>query len=280
METGVSADSTARPRRDSGGHTEGMTTKGDEMKIVVIGGTGLIGSKLVEKLNASKHEAIAASPDTGVNTITGEGLSEALEGADVVVDVANAPDWEDSAVMDFFLTSTRNTVAAEAAAGVGHHVALSIVGTDRLTDSGYFRAKLAQEETVKAGAVPYTILRATQFFEFIGRLADLSSDGEVINLPPAFVQPESADDVAATLADLAVHEPLNAIVELAGPEQFRLDELARRVLIAKNDERLVRTDAHAPYSGAQLQTDSLTPGPNARIAPTRFEDWLGQSVPA
>ena len=161
-----------------------------------------------------------------------------------------------------------------------HHVALSVVGTDRLQKSGYFRAKLAQEETVKAGAVPYTILRATQFFEFIGRLADMSSNGEVINLSPAFIQPESADDVAATLADLAVHEPVNGIVELAGPEQFRLDELARRVLIANKDERLVRTDAHAPYSGAQLKTNSLTPGPNARIAPTRFEDWLRQSVPA
>jgi uncharacterized protein YbjT (DUF2867 family) len=249
------------------------------MKIVVIGGTGLIGSKLVEKLSADGHEALAASPDTGVNTITGEGLAESLEGADVVVDVANAPLWEDSAVMDFFLTSTRNTLAAEAAAGVKHHVVLSIVGTDRLPESGYFRAKLAQEEAVKAGDVPYSILRATQFFEFIGRIADSSSDGEVINLPPAFVQPESADDVAAALADLAVHEPLNGIVELAGPEQFRLDELARRVLLAGNDERLVRTDIHAPYFGAELEAHSLTPGPNARIAPTRFEDWLRQSVP-
>jgi uncharacterized protein YbjT (DUF2867 family) len=250
------------------------------MKIVVIGGTGLIGSKLVEKLRGDGHEALAASPDRGVNTITGEGLADALGGAEVVVDVANAPLWEDSAVMDFFLTSSRNMLAAEAAAGVKHHVVLSVVGTDRLPDSGYFRAKVAQEQAVKAGAVPYSILRAAQFFEFIGRIADSSSDGEVINLAPVFIQPESADDVAATLADLAVHEPVNGIVELAGPEQFRLDELVRRVLLASNDGRLVRTDAHAPYFGAELEAHSLTPGPNARIAPTRFEDWLGQSVPA
>jgi uncharacterized protein YbjT (DUF2867 family) len=249
------------------------------MKIVVIGGTGLIGSKLVEKLRQAGHDPLAASPDTGVNTITGEGLADALECSDVVVDVANAPYWEDSAVMDFFLTSTRNTLAAEAGAGVKHHLVLSIVGTDRLPDSGYLRAKLAQEETVKAGAVPYSILRATQFFEFIGRIADSSSDGEVINLAPVFVQPESADDVAATLAELAVQDPVNGVVELGGPEQFRLDELARRVLLAGNDERLVRTDVHAPYFGTELEAHSLTPGPNARIAPTRFEDWLGRSVP-
>ena len=248
------------------------------MKIVIIGGTGLIGSKLVEKLRGEDHETFAASPDMGVNTITGEGLAEALEGADVVVDVANAPDWEDAAVMDFFLTSTRNTLAAEAGAGVKHHVVLSVVGSDRLPDSGYLRAKLAQEETVKAGAVPYSILRATQFFEFIGRIVDSSSDGEVITLAPVFVQPESADDVAATLAELVVQDPVNGIVELGGPEQFRLDELARRVLRAMNDERLVRTDAHARYFGTELEAHSLTPGANARIAPTRFEDWLGRSV--
>lgn len=250
------------------------------MKIVVIGGTGLIGSKLVEKLRDAGHDSLAASPDTGVNTITGEGLAEALEGAEVVVDVANAPVWQDAAVMDFFKTSSRNLLAAETDAGVGHHVALSVVGADRLAESGYMRAKVAQEETVKSGTVPYTILRATQFFEFIGRIADSSSDGEVINLAPVFVQPESANDVAATLAELAMQEPVNGIVELAGPEQFRLDELARRVLLASNDERLVRTDAHALYFGAELEAHSLTPGPNARIALTRFEDWLGQSVPA
>ena len=250
------------------------------MKIVVIGGTGLVGSKLVEKLGAAGHEVVPASPDTGVNTITGEGLTEAFEGADVVVDVANAPDWEDSAVMDFFRTSSQNIVAAEMPAGVKHHVALSVVGTDRLQASGYFRAKLVQEETVKAGAVPYTILRATQFFEFIGRLVDSSSNGEVIDIAPAFIRPQSADDVAATLADLAVREPVNGIVELAGPEQFRLDELARRVLLAENDERLVRTDSQALLYGAKLETNTLTPGPNALIAPTRFEDWLGQHVPS
>lgn len=250
------------------------------MKIVVIGGTGLIGSKLVENLSEDGHEALAASPDTGVNTITGEGLAEAVQGADVVVDVANAPVWEDAAVLDFFLTSTRNTLAAEAAAGVNHHLVLSVVGADRLPDSGYLRAKVAQEEAVKAGSVPYSILRATQFFEFIGRIADSSSDGEVINLSPAFVQPESAADVAATLAELAAHEPVNGIVELGGPEKFPLDELARRVLEAELDERLVRTVVDAPYFGAVLEANSLTPGPNARIAPTRFEDWLNQPAAA
>jgi uncharacterized protein YbjT (DUF2867 family) len=248
------------------------------MKIVVIGGTGLIGSKLVEKLHDAGHEALAASPDTGINALTGEGLAEALEGAQVVVDVANAPVWDDADVMDFFQTSSRNLLAAEAAAGVKHHVVLSVVGADRLPESGYLRAKLAQEETVKAGSVPYTILRATQFFEFIGRIADSSTDGETVRLAPVFVQPESADDVAAALADVAVNEPMNGIVELAGPEQFRLDELARRVLSAKSDPRPVTTDVHARYFGAKLDDHSLTPGRNARIAPTRFEDWLSQSV--
>jgi uncharacterized protein YbjT (DUF2867 family) len=249
------------------------------MNIVVIGGTGLIGSKLVNKLREAGHEALAASPDTGVNTITREGLAEALEGAEIVVDVANAPVWEDSAVMDFFLTSTRNTMAAEAAAGVKHHVVLSVVGTDRLPDSGYFRAKVAQEESVKAGAVPYTILRASQFFEFIGRIADSSTDDEkTVRLAPVFVQPESADDVAAALADVAANKPVNGIIELGGPEQFRLDELARRVLAARNDPRPVTADVHALYFGTQLEDHSLTPGGEARIAPTRFEDWLSESV--
>ncbi len=250
------------------------------MKIVVIGGTGLIGSKLVEKLRDGGHEPLAASPDTGVNSITGEGLAEALEGVEVVVDVANAPVWDDAAVMDFFQTSTRNVLAAEAAVGAKHHVALSIVGADRLPQSGYLRAKVAQEEMVKTGSVPYTIVRATQFFEFIKSIADSGSTGEVIHLAPVFIQPESADDVAATLADVAVHDPVNGIVELAGPEQFRLDELARRVLWANKDERLVEADAHARYFGAELHEHSLTPGSNARIAPTRFEDWLSHSVPA
>ena len=248
------------------------------MKIVVIGGTGLIGSKVVRKLGEAGHDALPASPDTGVNTITGEGLAGALEGAQGVVDVANAPLWTDAEVMDFFQTSARNILAAETAAGVGHHVALSIVGTDRLPDSGYFRAKLAQEKTVQAGSVPYTILRATQFFEFIGRIADSNAEGETVHLAPVFVQPESAEDVAATLADIAVSGPLNRIVELGGPERFRLDELARILFDAQEDPRGVRADADALYFGAKLDDNSLTPGDDARIAPTRFEDWLRESV--
>ena len=248
------------------------------MKIVVIGGTGLIGSKLVEKLRAGGHEAVPASPDTGVDTLTGEGLDEALEGAQVVVDVANAPDWEDAAVMAFFQTSTRNVLGAEVAAGVGHHVALSVVGAERLQDSGYFRAKIVQEEEVQAGRVPYTILRATQFFEFIGRIAESGTNGGTIHLAPVLVQPEAADDVAATLADLAVREPLNGTVELAGPERFRLDELARRFLRANGDPRQVTADVHARYFDAELFEHSLVPGDNPRIAPTRFEDWLSRSV--
>jgi uncharacterized protein YbjT (DUF2867 family) len=253
-------------------------TKGDEMKIVVIGGTGLIGSKLVEKLHRAGPEAVAASPDTGVNTITGDGLAEALEGAQVVVDVSNAPAMDDDAVLDFFQTSARNLLAAETAAGVNHHVVLSVVGADRLRESGYLRAKVAQEEAVKVGTVPYTIVRASQFFEFIRRLADSSFSGDAVQLAPVFVQPESADDVAGTLCDVALQEPVNGIVELAGPEQFRLDELARRVLRANKDERLVETDVHARYFGAELDEHSLTPGSNARIAPTRFENWLSQSM--
>ncbi len=248
------------------------------MKIVVIGGTGLIGSKLVEKLRQDGHEPLAASPDTGVNAITGEGLAEALEGAQVVVDVANAPAWDDAAVLDFFQTSSRNLLAAETAARVGHHVTLSVVGTDRLPESGYFRAKLAQEEVVKAGPVPYTIVRATQFFEFIGRIADSSTNGDTVRLPPALVQPEAADDVAGTLADVAGGAPLNDTVELAGPEAFPLDELARRFLKARDDRRQVTADVHARYFGAEVDDGSLTPGDDARIASTHFEDWLSQSA--
>jgi uncharacterized protein YbjT (DUF2867 family) len=260
---------TARPERQA---------KGDEMKIVVIGGSGLIGSKLVEKLREDGHDPLAASPDTGVDTLTGEGLAEALEGAQVVVDVSNAPVWDDTAVLHFFETSSRNILAAEAAAGVTHHVVLSIVGTERLRDSGYYGAKLAQEEAVKASPVPYTILRATQFFEFIGRIADASTDGETVRLPPVLVQPEAADDVAAALAEVAVSAPENGIVELSGPQQFRLDELARRVLSANHDPRRVTADVHARYFGAELDDHSLTPGANPRIAPTHFEDWLSQSA--
>ena len=247
------------------------------MKIVVIGGTGLIGSKLVERLQKDGHEPMAAAPNTGVNTLTGEGLAEALEGAQVVVDVANAPAWSDAEVLDFFQTSSRNVLDAEAAAGVGHHVALSVVGAERLAESGYMRAKIAQEELVKAGPVPYTIVRATQFFEFIGRIADPSVDGDTVRLPPALVQPESADDVAGTLADVAVGAPLNDTVELGGPETFRLDELARLLFAANDDPRQVTADVHARYFGAELDDRSLTPGDDARIAPTRFEDWLSQS---
>jgi uncharacterized protein YbjT (DUF2867 family) len=248
------------------------------MKIVVIGGTGLIGSKLVEKLRHGGHEPLAASPDTGVNTFTGEGVADAVDGAQVVVDVANAPAWDDEAVLDFFQTTSRNLIAAEAAAGVGHHVALSVVGSERLPDSGYLRAKVAQEQIIKAGPIPYTIVRATQFFEFIGRIADSSTDGDTVRLSPALVQPESADDVASTLADVAVGAPLNDTVELAGPEAFGLDELARRLLSAHDDPRRVTADVHARYFGAELDDKSLIPGDDARIAPTRFEDWLSQSA--
>ena len=247
------------------------------MKIVVIGGTGLIGSKLVDRLREDGHDAIAASPDSGVDALTGEGLAEALEGAQVVVDVSNSPTLEDTAVLDFFQTSTRNILDAEAAAQVGHHVALSVVGSDQLPDSGYFRAKLAQEEAIKAGAVPWTIVRATQFFEFIGRIADAGVVAGGIRLSPAFVQPMAADDVAAALADVAVAAPANAIVELAGPETFPLASLARRVLSANHDSREVTTDLHARYFGAELNTESLTAGDEARIASTRFEDWLSHA---
>jgi uncharacterized protein YbjT (DUF2867 family) len=248
------------------------------MKIVVVGGTGLIGSKLVEKLRAAAHEAIAASPDTGVDTLTGEGLTEALQRAEVVVDVANARNWDDAAVMEFFETSTRNVLKAEVAAGVAHHVVLSVVGAERLEDSGYFRAKIVQEESVEAGPVPYTILRATQFFEFIGRIAEDGMNGGTIHLAPVLVQPEAADDVAAALADIAVSAPVNGTVELAGPERFRLDELAQRVLRANDDAREVTADVHARFFGAELYQHSLVPGDEPRIAPTHFEDWLARSV--
>jgi uncharacterized protein YbjT (DUF2867 family) len=267
----MSPDDAKRAR--AGSHNERS-----EMKIVVIGGSGLIGSKLVEKLREAGHDPLPASPDTGVDTLSGEGLQEALEGAQVVVDVTNAPAWDDAAVMDFFQTSSRNILAAEAAAGVKHHVALSVVGADRLPESGYLRAKIAQEEAVKAGSVPFTILRATPFFEFIGRIADSSTAGDTVHLPPVLVQPEAADDVAAALADVAESASVNGIVELAGPEAFRFDELARRVLSARNDPRRVSADVHARYFGAELDERSLIPGDNPRIATTRLEDWLRQST--
>jgi uncharacterized protein YbjT (DUF2867 family) len=248
------------------------------MKIVVIGGTGLIGSKLVEKLRRAGHEPLAAAPETGVDTYTGNGLEQALKGTQVVVDVSNAPAWDDAAVLDFFQTTTRHILAVETATGVKHHVVLSVVGTDRLPESGYFRAKLAQEEAVKAASVPYTILRATQFFEFLNRIANSNTEGDTVHLPPVLVQPAAADDVATALADVAESAPVNGIVELAGPEAFRFDELARRVLSANNDPRRVTADVHARYFGADLGEHSLTPGDNPRIAPTRFEDWLTQST--
>jgi uncharacterized protein YbjT (DUF2867 family) len=252
------------------------------MKIVVIGGKGLIGSKLVTKLREDGQDALAAdrpgsNGDLAVDLLTGEGLTDALDGVDVVVDVSHAPAWDDDAVMNFFLTASRNILAAETSGGVRHHVALSVVGAERLQDSGYMRAKLAQEDAIKNGGVPYTILRATQFFEFIGRIADSSSDGDTVRLAPVLIQPEAADDVAAALADVAVKAPLNDTVELAGPESFRLDELARRVLTERNDPRPVTADVHARYFDAELDDHSLVPGDDARIAPTRFEDWLARS---
>ena len=248
-------------------------------KIVVIGGSGLIGTKLVKNLLRQGHEVVAASPSTGVNTITGEGLAEALAGAQVVVDVANAPSWEDQAVLEFFEKSGRNLLAAEAAAGVGHHVALSVVGTERLLASGYFRAKLAQENLIKASSIPYTIVRATQFFEFVGGIAQAATQGETVRLPAALMQPIVSDDVADVMADLAVAEPLNGTVELAGPEPIRQDELVRKFLSATEDPRTVTTDPSALYYGIALTDQSLTPGDNPRIGPTRFEDWLSHSIP-
>jgi len=249
------------------------------MKIVVIGGSGLIGTKLVNNLRQHGHEVVAASPSSGVNTITGEGLANALAGAQVVVDVANSPSFEDKAVLEFFETSGRNLLAAEAADGVGHHVALSVVGTDRLLASGYFRAKMAQENLIKASKIPYTILRSTQFFEFVSGIAQSTTDGQTVRLSPALVQPIVSDDVAAALADIAVEDPVNGTVELAGPEPIRLDELVRRFLSANRDARKVTTDAHALYFGTELNDQSLTPGENPRIGPTRFEDWLSRSIP-
>lgn len=248
------------------------------MKIVVIGGSGLIGKKLVEKLRERGHEVVAASPSSGVNTITGEGLAEALAGAKVVVDVTNSPSWEDKAVLEFFVTSTRNQLAAEAAAGVGHHVVLSVVGTDRLLASGYFRAKMAQEELITTSGIPYTILRATQFFEFVGSIAQEATDGQTVRLPSALMQPVVSDDVAATLADIALGEPVNGMIEVAGPEPIRLDELVRRYLSANHDARKVVTDAHARYYGLELDDQSLTPGDSPRIGPTHFDDWLARSA--
>ena len=248
------------------------------MKIVVIGGSGLIGSKLVTKLGEQGRQAVAASPNTGVNSVTGEGLAEVLEGASVVVDVSNAPSWEDEAVMKFFETSTRNLHAYEAAAGVGHHVALSVVGSERLLESGYFRAKIAQENLIKASSIPYSIVRATQFFEFVKGIADFSTQGDKVLLPPALIQPMAADDVASALGRIAMGAPLNGIVEVGGPEQFRLDELVRRYLTARKDPRVVVADPHARYYGVELSERTLVPGDDVQLGETRFADWLSRSA--
>jgi uncharacterized protein YbjT (DUF2867 family) len=248
------------------------------MKIVVIGGTGLIGSKLVKKLREHGQEVVAASPDTGVNSVTGEGLAGALKGASVCVDVTNSPSWEDAAVLKFFETSTRNLLQHEAAAGVRHHVALSVVGTDRLLESGFFRAKLAQENLIKASSIPYSIVRATQFFEFAKKLADLSTDGNQVRLPPVLFQPMAADDVASGLGRIATGSPVNGTVEIGGPEQFRLDELVRRDLAARQDPRKVIADPQARYYGIQVSERTLLPNDNARLGETHFEDWINQAT--
>src|SRR3954468_2002250 len=250
------------------------------MKIVVIGGTGLIGSKLVGGLGARGHEMMAAAPSTGVNTLTGEGLADALAGADVVIDVSNSPSFEDAAVLEFFETSTGNLLAAEAAAGVGHHVALSVVGTSRLTESGYFRAKLAQEKLIQDSSIPYSIVHATQFFEFIERIADDATDGNTVRLPPALFQPMAGDDVAGAVARVCVGPPLNDIVEVAGPEQLRLDELIRGQLTAQNDPREVVTDPDASYFGIRPSERALLPGDDAVRGTTRLEDWLREHASA
>jgi len=247
------------------------------MKIVVIGGTGLIGSKLVNKLREHGHEAVAAAPNTGVNTLTGEGLAEVLKGASVVVDVSNSPSWDDAAVLKFFETATRNLLTYEEAARVRHHVALSVVGTDRLSESGYFRAKIAQEKLIKESSIPYSIVHATQFFEFLKGLADISMVGEEVHLPPVLFQPMAADDVATAVGRVAVGQPVNGIVEIGGPEQFRVDELVRRRLASLQDPREVIADPNARYSGAKISEKTLLPGNNVRLGETRYETWLNQS---
>jgi uncharacterized protein YbjT (DUF2867 family) len=248
------------------------------MKVVVIGGTGLVGSKLVAKLTEAGHEAVAASPDSGVNTLTGEGLADALRGAAVVVDVSNSPSFEDAAVLEFFRTSTGNILAAEEAAGVRHHVALSVVGTDRLSASGYFRAKMAQEELIAGSDVPYSIVHATQFFEFFRSIAQEATDGDTVRLSPASVQPMAADDVASAVAEVTVGAPVDGVVEVAGPERFGLDEFVRRGLRARKDPRTVVADPGVRYFGAVLDDRTLVPADGARLGPTRFDDWLAANA--
>jgi uncharacterized protein YbjT (DUF2867 family) len=247
------------------------------MKIVVIGGSGLIGSHLVKRLQECGHVAVPASRSSGVNTLTGEGLAEAIVGAAVVVDVANSPSFEDKAVLEFFETSGHNLLAAEAAAGTCHHVALSVVGTDRLLASGYFRAKMAQETLIQESGIPYTIVRATQFFEFVGAIAESGVDGQTVRLPPAMMQPVASEDVAAALADVAVSGPANGMVELAGPELIRMDDLVRQFLSARGDSRQVIADPAARYFGTVVDDQSLTPGNSPRVGSTRFADWLARA---
>jgi uncharacterized protein YbjT (DUF2867 family) len=252
--------------------------KGTIMKILVVGGTGLIGSRLVKKLSEHGQEVVAASPSSGVNALTGEGLADALKRASVVVDVTNSPSWEDAAVLKFFETSTRNLLNYEAVAGVRHHVALSVVGTERMLESGFFRAKLVQENLIKASSIPYSIIRATQFFEFVKNIADFSTEGNKVRLPPVLFQPMAADDVASALARIAVSSPVKNTVEIGGPEQFRLDELIRRDLAARNDPREVISDPHARYYGIEVCERTLVPKDDARLGETRFGDWLSHAT--
>jgi uncharacterized protein YbjT (DUF2867 family) len=247
------------------------------MKIVVIGGTGLIGSKTVERLRKKGHEVIAASPNSGVNTITGEGLAEALTGAQVVIDLANSPSFEDQAVLEFFETSGRNLLSAEKAAGVKHHIALSVVGAERLPNSGYLRAKMAQEKLIRDSGIPYTIVHSTQFFEFLGGIAQSATVGQNVPLPSAYFQPIASDDVADIMTDVALSPPINGMIEIAGPEPVRMSDLVARFLKATNDPRNVIADPHARYFGTELDDRSLVPGDHPRIGATRFEDWLGRA---
>lgn len=255
-----------------------MTNEKANGKIVVIGGTGLIGSKVVSKLSERGYDVIAASPNSGVNTLTGEGLAEVLEGASVVVDVSNSPSFDDGPVMEFFKTSTGNLLSYETTAGVKHHVALSVIGSDRLPDSGYLRAKLVQEKLISESSIPYSIVRATQFFEFVNRIADSATEGNTVRLPPVRFQPMAAEDVASAVTRVAMGPPLNGIVEIGGPEQFRFDELIRLGLGARNDPREVIADPDARYFGTELSEYSLVPGSDALLGEIRFEDWLSKSA--